>query len=116
MARHPHWEFLTLYLKAEFNDGNAGIPVGVMFCYKNMEVSYTPAFIGLDYQYTKEHQVYRQLLYQTIKRARELGFKNLDFGMTAAFEKKKVGAVIIPKMAYIQAKDNYSMELMGAIE
>ncbi len=116
MALHPHWEFLTLYLKAEFNSKNEEVPVGVMFCYKNMEVSYTPAFIGMDYEYTNEHQVYRQLLYQTIKRATELGFKNLDFGMTASFEKKKVGAVIIPKMAYIQAKDNYSMELMGAIE
>ncbi|MGB5819308.1 MAG: bifunctional aminotransferase class I/II-fold pyridoxal phosphate-dependent enzyme/GNAT family N-acetyltransferase [Saonia sp.] len=116
MSRHPHWEFLTLYLKEEFNKGTDQIPVGVMFCYKNLGEVYTPAFIGMDYRYTEEHQVYRQLLYQTIKQAKKLGFKKLDFGMTAAFEKKKVGATIIPKTAYIQAKDNYAMELMGVMQ
>tara|TARA_R110002050_G_scaffold24083_3_gene64259 strand:- start:10919 stop:13339 length:2421 start_codon:yes stop_codon:yes gene_type:complete len=116
MSQHPNWEFLTLYLKEDFNMGMAQIPVGVMFCYKNMETAYIPAFIGMDYMYTDEHQVYRQLLYQTIKRAKKLDFKKIDFGMTAAFEKKKVGATIIPKVAYIQAKDNYSMELMGVMQ
>lgn len=116
MSQHPNWEFLTLYLKKAFNKGKSHIPVGVMFCYKNMGATYTPAFIGMDYNYTDEHQIYRQLLYQTIKRATKLGFKKIDFGMTASFEKKKVGATIIPKVAYIQAKDNFSMELMGVME
>ncbi|MDD7888266.1 bifunctional aminotransferase class I/II-fold pyridoxal phosphate-dependent enzyme/GNAT family N-acetyltransferase [Flavivirga sp. 57AJ16] len=116
MSQHPNWEFLTLYLKKAFSEGESDIPVGVMFCYKNMGATYTPAFIGMDYNYTDEHQIYRQLLYQTIKRATELGFKKIDFGMTASFEKKKVGATIIPKVAYIQAKDNFSIELMGVME
>ena len=116
MAGHPHWEFLTLYLKEEFNIEKSHIPVGVMFCYKNMGTTYTPAFIGMDYNYTDDHQVYRQLLYQTIKQATKLGFKKIDFGMTASFEKKKVGATITPKMAYIQAKDNFSLELMGVMQ
>ncbi|GAA3586921.1 bifunctional aminotransferase class I/II-fold pyridoxal phosphate-dependent enzyme/GNAT family N-acetyltransferase [Flavivirga amylovorans] len=116
MSQHPNWEFIAIYLKEEFNEGKSHIPVGVMFCYKNLGVTYTPAFIGMDYNYTEKHQVYRQLLYQTIKRATRLGFKKIDFGMTASFEKKKVGATIIPKVAYIQAKDNYSMELMGVME
>lgn len=116
MREDPNWEFLTLYLKADFNTEKARIPVGVMFCYKNLAETYTPAFIGVDYKYTEAHQVYRQLLYQTIKRAKTAGFKKIDFGMTASFEKKKVGATIIPKMAYIQAKDNYSMELMEVMQ
>lgn len=116
MSQHPHWEFLTLYLKEGFNEGTGQILVGVMFCYKNLGEVYTPAFIGMDYRYTEEHQVYRQLLYQTIKQAKKLGFKKLDFGMTAAFEKKKVGATIVPKTAYVQAKDNYAMELMGVMQ
>ncbi len=107
---------MTLFLKEEFNSEGTQILVGVMFCYKNMEETYTPAFIGMDYNYTDKHQVYRQLLYQTVKRAKKLGFKKLDFGMTASFEKKKVGATIIPKSAFIQAKDNYSMELMGVMQ
>ncbi len=116
MSQHPNWEFLTLYLKEESNKGKSHIPVGVMFCYKNLEEAYTPAFIGMDYNYTDEYQVYRQLLYQTIKRATKLGYKKIDFGMTASFEKRKVGATIIPKAAYIQAKDNFSLELMGVME
>ncbi len=56
------------------------------------------------------------MLYQTIVRAKSLNFKQIDFGLSASFEKKKVGAVVIPKLAYIQAKDNYSMELMGVMQ
>jgi hypothetical protein len=48
-------------------------------------------------------------------RAKALDFKKIDFGFSASFEKKKVGAVIVPKVAYIQAKDNFSMELMGTM-
>ena len=87
-----------------------------MFCYKNLEETYTPAFIGMDYRYTEKYRIYRQLLYQTIKRAKELDFSRIDFGMTAAFEKRKVGATVIHKKAYVQARDNYSMELMGVME
>ena len=36
--------------------------------------------------------------------------------MTAAFEKKKLGAQVEKKFAYIQAKDNYSMELLGTMQ
>jgi len=87
-----------------------------MFCYKNMNHTYVPSFIGMDYNFTAEFQVYRQMLYQTIVRAKALGFSKIDFGLSASFEKKKVGAVITPKFAYIQAKDNFSMELMGVMQ
>ncbi|MFD2909804.1 hypothetical protein ACFSX9_13785 [Flavobacterium ardleyense] len=49
---------------------------------------------------------------QSIKRANELNFPQIDFGVSASFEKRKLGAVIIPKVAYIQARDNYTMEVM----
>jgi hypothetical protein len=35
--------------------------------------------------------------------------------MTATFEKKKLGAKTNHKVAYIQAKDNFSMEMMDSI-
>lgn len=115
MSNHPNWEFIILTIKKELEPKNK-LPVGVMFCYKNGNDTYTPAFVGLDYTFLKKYQIYRQLLYQTIKRARELDFKRIDFGMTAAFEKKKLGAKITQKVAYIQAKDNFSMEMMDAIQ
>lgn len=112
MAAHPNWEFITLYLKPEYDKRPERKPVAVMFCYKNMGHTYVPTFIGMDYEYIQQFQIYRQMLYQTIKRARALNFQKIDFGITAAFEKKKVGATMIPKCAYVQAKDNFSMELM----
>ena len=114
MSNHPNWEFIILTLKKELNPQN-NIPVGVMFCYKNGNNLYTPAFVGMNYTYLRQYQIYRQLLFQTIKRAGELHFNSINFGMTAAFEKKKLGAKIKSKVAYIQAKDNFSMEMMDAI-
>jgi 7-keto-8-aminopelargonate synthetase-like enzyme len=116
MASDPNWEFIVAYLKKEFDSREVRQPIGVMFCYKNMGHTYVPSFIGMDYTYIQEFQLYRQLLYQTIKRARDLNFKKLDFGMTAAFEKRKVGATIIPKTAYVQAKDNFTLELIGGMQ
>lgn len=116
MAKHPHWEFIVAYLKKEYDVREMRIPIGVMFCYKNMGHTYVPSFIGMDYNYIQEYQVYRQLLYQTIKRARSMNFAKIDFGMTAAFEKRKVGATITPKVAYVQAKDNFTLELIGGMQ
>ncbi|MDL5513250.1 aminotransferase class I/II-fold pyridoxal phosphate-dependent enzyme [Arenibacter sp. M-2] len=116
MNDHPGWEFITLRLKAAFSKDGRELMVGVMFCYKNIGKGYVPAFIGMDYEYAKVHQIYRQLLFQTIKRAGEIGCKKIPFGMTAAFEKRKLGAETISKFAYIQSKDNYSLELVGMLE
>jgi hypothetical protein len=116
MAQHADWEFIELRLKKEYDQREEREPVAVMFCYKNMEHTYVPSFIGMDYNYTQEFQIYRQMLYQTIVRAHSLGFKKIDFGMSASFEKKKVGATITPKVAYIQAKDNFSLELIGMMQ
>lgn len=116
MSNHPNWEFMLLYLKNNTVEKTTNQAVGVMFCYKNMEHTYVPSLIGMDYDYALKFQIYRQLLYQTIKRTKELDFKKIDFGFSATFEKKKMGAVLIPKVAYIQAKDNFSMELMGTLQ
>ena len=56
------------------------------------------------------------MLFQTIKRANELQLKKIDFGVSASFEKRKLGARIIPKVAYVQARDNYAMELMNTLQ
>jgi 7-keto-8-aminopelargonate synthetase-like enzyme len=116
MTNHPSWEFILLYLKKKEEEQDENRVVGVLFCYKNREHTYVPSLIGMDYAYAREFQIYRQLLYQAIKRAKELAFKKIDFGFSATFEKKKLGATIIPKVAYIQARDNFSMELMGTLQ
>ncbi|MGS2764160.1 aminotransferase class I/II-fold pyridoxal phosphate-dependent enzyme [Sinomicrobium sp. M5D2P9] len=115
MEKSPLWEFMELSLKKEYDKRKERVPLGVMFSYKNGKQTYVPAFIGMDYTYAGKYQLYRQMLYQTVLRAGSSGFRKVDFGMTASFEKRKMGAEIVPKIAYIQAKDNFSVELMGTI-
>lgn len=112
MNKSPNWEFIVLALKADAENPF----VGIMFCYKNNNHTYVPELIGMDYNCAKEYQLYRQLLFQTIKRANELQFQKIDFGVSASFEKRKLGARIIPKVAYVQARDNYVMELMNTLQ
>jgi 7-keto-8-aminopelargonate synthetase-like enzyme len=112
MNESPNWEFIVLTLKTEIENPF----VGVMFCYKNNNHTYVPELIGMDYKWAKEFQLYRQLLFQTIKRANELQFLRIDFGVSASFEKRKLGAKAIPKIAYIQTRDNYAMELINTLQ
>ncbi|CAN1528186.1 BioF2-like, acetyltransferase domain containing protein [Flavobacteriaceae bacterium] len=112
MNEGSNWEFIILSLKADTENQF----VGIMFCYKNNNHTYVPELVGMDYKWVKEYQLYRQLLFQTIKRANELQFSKIDFGVSASFEKKKLGAQIIPKVAYIQTRDNYAMELMNTLQ
>ncbi|MCM8570302.1 bifunctional aminotransferase class I/II-fold pyridoxal phosphate-dependent enzyme/GNAT family N-acetyltransferase [Gramella jeungdoensis] len=104
MVSHTAWEFIELKLK------QTNQVVGIMFCYKNDRGVYVPSLVGMDYDYSREFHVYRQLLYQTIKRARDLKMKRIDLGFSASFEKRKLGASIISKQAYIQSNDNYLLE------
>ncbi|MCC4214230.1 aminotransferase class I/II-fold pyridoxal phosphate-dependent enzyme [Leeuwenhoekiella parthenopeia] len=104
MRTHPNWEFIVL--KA-VDDGRL---LGIMFCYINYSGTYIPSLIGMDYRYLNGFQTYRQLLYQSILRARKLYMKRIDFGMSANFEKRKLGASLIPKQAFVQTDDNFLLE------
>jgi 7-keto-8-aminopelargonate synthetase-like enzyme/predicted N-acyltransferase len=117
MSEDTNWEFIVLKLKKEEQGQNeADKPIAVMFCFNNSNTTYVPAFIGMDYDYVQKYQTYRQMLYQTIVRAQSLGFNKINFGYSSSFEKKKLGASIYPRVAFIQAKDNYSIEMMGIIQ
>ena len=111
MNNNLNWEFITICSNTQPNK-----IIGVMLCYKNIHKAYIPAFVGMDYQFLNEFHIYRQLLYQTIKRAIELRFKHISLGLTASFEKRKLGATVNNKYSYLQTADNYTLELMGILE
>ena len=111
MNAHPHWKFILVSPKDRHND-----IIGVMFCYKNIGRIYVPAFVGMDYDSFMEFGTYRVLLLKTIERAIALQMDKIDLGMTAAFEKKKLGATVEEKFAYLQTQDNYALELLGIME
>lgn len=105
MWTHPNWEFITISPKTEPSK-----MIGVMLCYKNIHNTYVPAFVGMDYAYLAQYHIYRQLLYQTIKRAIEINAKTIVLGLTAAFEKRKLGATVTSIYAYLQTADNFTLE------
>jgi len=110
MNNNPIWEFVLLYMKGEYSDERK--PVGICFCHKNPSQVYSFMLIGMDYDYVHEYGVYRQALHHIAKRAKELGSKRANFGISAVIEKKRVGAMPHAKVAYVQAKDNYVMEML----
>jgi len=106
------WEFVVLYIKEEYSINRKAVSVG--FCHKNADNVYSFMLVGMDYDFLLEYNVYRQTLYQVIKRANALQCKKVNFGISATMEKKKVGATPYPKVGYYQAKDNFAMEMIGA--
>jgi len=111
MNENPLWEFILVSSKKQ-----PELLIGAMLCYMNSARVYVPAFVGVDYDYLKEFGTYRVLLLKTIERAIELRFPKIEMGMTASFEKKKLGAKIMEKYAYLQTADNYTLELLGIME
>lgn len=90
-------------------------PVAVVFCHLSSKRNYSPTVIGLDYNYVVSKGCYRQGVFQSVLRANKLGCNKVYLGMDASIEKQKFGARIIPKSAYIQADDNYNMEVISSV-
>src|SRR5690606_13385988 len=113
MSQDKNWEFIILKLKSDSNAERPAVAFGAT--YKNSANGYTVLIIGMDYDYLESHKVYKQALYQVVQRAKGVGANKVFLGFSAAIEKKKLGATIIPKIAFVQPNDNYNLELLEAI-
>jgi hypothetical protein len=102
-------------LKEEFDDRENKLPVAVVFSYKSFDNNYCPLLIGMDYNYLEKYGIYRQALYQVVKRAQQMKANKVYLGLSASIEKKKFGARIVPKVAYVQTKDNFNLEVIGTM-
>jgi 7-keto-8-aminopelargonate synthetase-like enzyme len=114
MSEIPNWEFVIIHLKPEFHTEQPIKPVAVAACYKGIG-HYTPTILGMDYRYAYENKVYKQVLYRVMERGRQIGYETFYMGITADIDKRKFGAEQYPRVAYIQAKDNFNFEVMEAI-
>lgn len=81
------WEVIELSYK-ENKSTDEGIVVAVMFCYKTGS-RYCPLYAGLNYNYL-DCDIYPQLLWQTILRAKNLAVSPINLGFTASQNKKKI--------------------------
>lgn len=110
MIAHSNWYFLKAVSPAD------GSLAGCMFCYYNdVARSFSPVLIGMDVV-PDRLLLYRQLLYHTLLFAVEMKCTKSYLGLSASFEKKKMGATIIKKYAYVQAKDTYHSDLLATFE
>lgn len=114
MIESPNWEIIELRLRSSDSVGES-LVVSVGFCYRSSKNNYSMVAVGLDYNYVISHGCYRQILYQSVVRANHFKCDNLYLGMDASIEKQRFGVKIVPKSVYIQANDNFNMELIGSV-
>jgi 7-keto-8-aminopelargonate synthetase-like enzyme len=107
--KSPNWEILNLYIPSVHK------LVGFVLSYKSSRGNYCPVIIGMDYNYNDEFSIYRQALFQLVKRASIGKASKIYLGMDATVEKQKVGTQVVPKSVYIQADDNFNMELIESV-
>ncbi len=102
MNNSEDWEFLLL------NNKSSGATVGVLFCFINKcNFSLNPILIGMADLGGNRLKVYRQLLFHCILQAQKRDFKKVFFGLSAMFEKRKLGAETFRRQAFVHFSDNY---------
>lgn len=105
---NPKWEFIEISLNPEYGYKN---PVSVVFAYKGIN-KYSPVMMGKNYSVNPELNSYRQTVFQSIKRAKEIGYNEVRLGFTAGIEKKNFGAKGHKSVIYMQSTDHFNMEAM----
>ncbi len=109
LAKDENWE--TMNIKAKGSD----TPTCCVFSYTSSKNNYCPVVIGLNYEENEKYSGYRQALYQLTSKAAKGKYSKLILGMDASIEKRKIGAKVIEKSIYVQANDNFNMELMSTL-
>jgi 7-keto-8-aminopelargonate synthetase-like enzyme len=109
----PGWEFIVITPTNAAPD-TQNIPVAIGACYKG-ESQYCPMVLGLNYDFVYEDKLYKKTLSAVVQRAQQLGKSKVFMGFSADLEKRKLGAKQIPRVAYLQAKDNFNFELIESM-
>lgn len=109
MFNHDKWEVIELRLISDPDK-----IVATAYCYNSVH-SYGFLIVGLDYNYVETENSYKQAIWQTIKRANQLGKKSISLGLTAGMSKRKFGAKPSSNVAYIQIKDNYNHVIINSM-
>ncbi|GIZ09172.1 hypothetical protein FUMI01_18990 [Flavobacterium sp. UMI-01] len=105
LSKYKEWEFVEISLKE-----NSQV-VAVIFGYVG-EDHYCPLIVGLDYTYINSHHIYKQAMFQMVKRGNDLNKKITYLGLTADFEKQKYLAKTIPTWGYLKVDETYNLELI----
>lgn len=105
------WEFIMLYLDDNEYPNETGKLVGIVICHKLIN-TYTPLYMGLDYKYKYSHNIYKQVIWQIVKRPIELNMTVVNLGLTASLHKTRYGAKAVRKEVFIQMQDTFNQGLL----
>jgi hypothetical protein len=76
---------------------------------------YSPLIMGLNYEYVESLNLYKQAIFQLVKRANDLDKEKVFLGYSADYEKQKYGANTISLYAFIKLDDTFNMELIESM-
>ena len=114
MFKTKNWEAIEINFNPVFATENKikDTVIAVVFCYRSANSNYCPMIIGLNYNYNDKCFIYRQSLFQIIKRSNILGLNSIYLGMEASIEKQKFKAQPLSKSVYLQLDENYNQEII----
>ena len=113
MAELECCDVIQIRIKSEYSHTGESIIVSSTFNYISEAGNYCGIVLGLDYSYVESHNLYKQTIYQSIMRAKELKSKKMYLGLTAGMTKSKFGASSRPLCAFIQVNDTYGSTLIN---
>ncbi|MGZ5245085.1 MAG: bifunctional aminotransferase class I/II-fold pyridoxal phosphate-dependent enzyme/GNAT family N-acetyltransferase, partial [Bacteroidia bacterium] len=108
LPKFPGWEFIV-FTPVNKDSAAQETPVAIGACYKGKK-QYCPIVLGMNYEYVYDDKLYKKVLSAVVQRAQQLGKTKVYMGFSADLEKRKLGAKQIPRVAYLQAKDNFNFE------
>ena len=108
LSKYEDWEFMDIKLKG----GDEAICCVWSF---RGDKHYSPLIMGLNYEYVESMNLYKQAIFQLVKRANYLNKEKVFLGYSADYEKQKYGANTISLYAFIKLDDTFNMELIESM-
>ncbi len=110
LSTSPDWELVLLRPR-----GESDAPVCGFFAAYLGGAAYVPLVAGLDYAFVAERGLYRQLLRQTLERARQHGRRRILFGFGASLEKRRFGARPVASNMFVELDDHFAIDAIEQI-
>lgn len=108
LSKYSDWEFMEFRL----SDSDELIACVWTFIGKK---HICPLILGLNYDYNESHYLYKQIMYQMVKRGNDLDKNKIYLGLTSDYEKQKYGAKTVPFLGYIKVDDMYNLDLLSSL-
>jgi hypothetical protein len=108
LSKYDDWEFMDIKVKG----GDETICCVWSF---RGDKHYSPLIMGLNYDYIESMHLYKQAIFQLVKRANSLDKEKVFLGYSADYEKQKYGADTVPLYAFIKLDDTYNIDLIESM-